>query len=77
MQINDGGPAYPVPYEFMGAGMSLRDQLAAQFAVAWVQAIVASHPNESREAIGIEANRLGLLQADHMLKQRTQDASHE
>lgn len=28
--INDGGPAFPVPYEFMGPGMSLRDYFAAK-----------------------------------------------
>jgi len=28
--INDGGPAFPVPYEFMGTGMSLRDYFAAK-----------------------------------------------
>lgn len=80
----DGGPAFPVadwdhqtfqPRTIEEArrllsGMTLRDYFAAKFAVAWVAAITASHANESREAIAIEANRLGLLQADHMLAQR-------
>jgi hypothetical protein len=81
----DGGPAFPfsgeyVAYEdefgkehrrtFSNEGLSIRDYFAAKFAAAWVLSITSSRPTESREAIGIEANRLGLIQADHMLNQR-------
>lgn len=31
--INDGGPAFPVPYEFMGAGLSLRQYAAIHLCV--------------------------------------------
>jgi len=75
----DGGSAFPAPGlsnlpngEFLHpeSGMTLREYLATKFAVAWVLSITACHPTESREEIGIEANRLGLIQADHMLNQR-------
>ncbi|MEI2416166.1 hypothetical protein V8Z80_08270 [Orrella sp. JC864] len=86
-KIEDGGPAFPGERAFryyqMGdrtgtetvPGMSLRDYFAAKFSAAWVLAITASHPTESREAIGIEANRLGLLQADAMIRARTQEGA--
>lgn len=78
---NTGGLAFPWPvadqeccgrFESGYGGVSLREYYAAKFSAAWVQAITASHAIESREAIAIEANRLGLLQADHMLKQQEQ-----
>lgn len=76
----DGGPAFPfgqtchVTGQLVNGwgseGMSLRDHMAIKFAAAWVRVITAEHATESREAIAIEANRLGLMQADHMLAQR-------
>lgn len=33
-QINDGGPAFPAPYNNDGVGMSLRDWFAGQALVA-------------------------------------------
>lgn len=77
----DGGPAFPAnlaetsggiidSLDIGQGGMTIRDYFAAKFAVAWVLSITSTCPTESREAIGIEANRLGLLQATHMLAQR-------
>lgn len=47
--VNDGGPAFPVPYEFMGPGMSLRDYFAAKVCGAMFTVTSADHglPNLS------------------------------
>ena len=53
-------------------GMSLRDWFAGRFASAWVIAISRRHAERGYEdeAAAVEANRLGLIQADAMLKAR-------
>lgn len=78
-EINDGGPAFPetryderTRQEVQWTGMSLRDWYAGQFAAAWV-AVLAQRRNENGytdEGAVFEANRLGIMQADHMLKVR-------
>lgn len=83
--IDDGGPAFPVStrnQEFgcyghqdnvgtwQYGGMTLRDYAAIRFAAAWVAAISARPHGERDDAVAIEANRLGLLQADAFIEQR-------
>lgn len=53
-------------------GMTLRDYFAAKFAAAWVVALSAriGMPGYLDSAAAVEANRLGLLQADAMLAER-------
>lgn len=66
----DAGESYSHTYSY--GGMSLRDYLAAKFAAAWVIALSSRHEEAgyADKAAFIEANRLGLLQADAMLKAR-------
>lgn len=85
MATNDGGPAFPgnaVYHPDHGVthanafvelgGMTLRDYFAAKFAAAWVVALSAriGMPGYLDSAAAVEANRLGLLQADAMLAER-------
>ena len=75
MSIKDGGAAFPMeraPEEGCSEGMSLRDWFAGRFAAAWVIAISRRHAERGYEdeAAAVEANRLGLIQADAMLKAR-------
>ena len=80
--MTDGGPAFPqllaerMPYGVYTltaeGGMTLRDWFAGRFASAWVIAISRRHAERGYEdeAAAVEANRLGLIQADAMLKAR-------
>ncbi len=82
---DDGGPAFPVEVDntqpegrqtgntvYQTYGMSTRTYAAIQFAAAWTAALGTSNMVETRDERAIEANRLGLLQADDMLKARQQ-----
>lgn len=57
--INDGGPAFPVPYEFMGSGMSLRDAMAMSirlpddYSVRWGEALVGEQAPNSVEPVSV------------------------
>ena len=81
MADKTGGPAFPdpiradpgvVPCPEGSSGMTLRDWFAGRFAAAWVIAISRRHAERGYEdeAAAVEANRLGLIQADAMLKAR-------
>ena len=89
MAINDGGPAFPQtpwrnsdgilqwPNDGWGmGGMSRRDYFSAKFAAAWVIALSTRHQDAgwTDAAAAIEANRLGLEQADMMLVQLAKEA---
>lgn len=74
MKLDPNAPAYPQNPEWTSnrGGLSIRAELAARFAAAWAMAIgVRAHhnPDYDDEGAGIEANRLGLLQADHFINQ--------
>lgn len=61
-QINDGGPAFPVPSLAVGSGMTLRDY----FAAAIMQGLMASQCEVTDDPYPIYAYRI----ADAMLKAR-------
>lgn len=63
-KINNGGPAFPVPYGFMGAGASLRDYFAAKA----MQGEVAA--NTSKRADPTETAEYAYQMADAMLRAR-------
>lgn len=67
--IDNGGPAFPVPYEFMGAGLSLRDYLAAKA----MQAMVASDSYEAGDWGQEDIAEQSYQMADTMLKARTKE----
>ena len=78
-KYDDGGPAYPVPYEFMGAGMSLHDA----FAIAVLPAIyaesvrimeVSGFPDESwRDGVAMDVYAM----ADAMIAERNKRRGEE
>ena len=76
--IDTGGAAFPLRAKLpndeycYNEGMSLRDYLAATFAAAWVVALSIRHNDLGWSDAGaaVEANRLGLLQADEMIRAR-------
>lgn len=81
MTDKTGGPAFPQVYHpdmccdpaYVPAGMSLRDYMATKFAAAWTVALATRHGGPGLwgdEATSLEANRLGLKQADAMLQER-------
>ena len=70
---NDGGPAFPRTAPNGGFnGMSTRTWLAGQFAAAWVVAISRRCNEQGYSDYDVirTANKLGLEQADAMLKAR-------
>jgi hypothetical protein len=77
--IDDGGCAFPAEQhetqdgrwnQTFDPGMTLRDYAAIRFAAAWVAAISGRPHSEPDSAVAVEANRLGLLQADAFIQQR-------
>lgn len=74
--VGDGGPAFPCEWDYINSnravanGMTLRDYAAIKFAAAWVPVLGLTTMPETREQRADEAVRLGLLQADAMLKAR-------
>ena len=78
---NDGGPAYPISAmcqdgkPFINPGMSLRDYYSCEFAAAWVITLATKAAEFALEwddqVVFREANKLGLQQADAMLKERS------
>lgn len=77
MSESNGGPAFPVRVDdnngkWTEFGMTLRDYFAVKFAAAWVIALAARKDEAGYSDTGaaLEANRLGELQADAMLKAR-------
>jgi hypothetical protein len=79
-QINDGGPAFPVPdiyhpngqIEYGAAGMSLRDWFAGQ-ALAGMIAKLPDIPLHDDDALFYIAKR-SLMQAEAMLEARKEGA---
>lgn len=83
---NDGGPAFPHEADYIRndsdgfdfkvefhPGMSLRDYAAIKFAAAWIHALAErrGEGGYSDEEAAEEAVRLGLIQADAMLAERS------
>lgn len=64
--INDGGPAFPVPYEFQAAGMVLRDYFAAKMMIRELGEEIRPHEPYNYRNAAIRAYRM----ADAMLKAR-------
>jgi hypothetical protein len=74
--IDDGGPAFPVAEDHKVAsdilwtqGMSLRAYAAVRFAAAWAGALGVGEMLETREHRAEEAVRLGVIQADVLLRE--------
>lgn len=68
--LNNGGPAFPVPYEYMGAGMTLRDYFAARMMIRELGEEIRPHQDYNYRNAAIRAYRM----ADAMLAERKEIA---
>lgn len=66
---NNDFPAFPIPYEFMGAGMGIRDYLAAKAMQGFIAADWFSDARNFDLAVSQLADESYLV-ADAMLKAR-------
>ena len=70
-RIDDGDPAFPVPWEQRANGMSLRDWFAGQA----LAGVMATEPPNTRHAFDADAVAVrAYFLADAMLAARKQDA---